>query len=73
MSTVRTTITIDDEDDGNYFHIPFPTECNPGGAPLTICGWCDVTNTEHDIKKHPPTCPRCFKIVKAIKKLRIPK
>lgn len=64
------TITIQNEHQETAVHIP-----NPGkmmGRAITLCGWCDVDNTEHDHTEKAVDCPECIAMFEAIRKMRIP-
>lgn len=50
-----------------YCHIPNAPNLG-AGAPLTLCGWCDVPYKESE---HPPNCPGCLAIVEYCKQLKI--
>lgn len=64
------TITIQNEFQETAVHIP-----NPGqmlGRPITLCGWCDVDNSEHDHTEKAVDCVECIAIFEAIRKMKPP-
>lgn len=65
METV--TIHIDKDGDDGIYHIQGVE------VSATLCGFTDVSYSEHDYKEHPCNCFECKNLLKKTKALRFPK